>query len=142
MHLYLVMLEHARQNLSKIHLFGCEQLVKSRNSRFSKQEIMSGQGSCRAMFCHHFHQQLEKTEYLFSVCPLQWQALKFRLAYTYSVVPIISTVRSGVNSHIFPLRLLSVAFWKIITTLKSHMTCYNLNLNSLFTSNLETCKQL
>ena len=27
--------------------------------------------------------------------------------------------------------LLSAAFWKIITALKSHMTCYNLNLNSL-----------
>ena len=27
-------------------------------------------------------------------------------------------------------RLLSAAFWKIITALKSHMTCYNLNLNS------------
>ena len=25
--------------------------------------------------------------------------------------------------------LLSVAFWKIITALKSHMACYNLNLN-------------
>ena len=30
----------------------------------------------------------------------------------------------------FLLRLRSAAFWKIITALKSHMTCYNLNLNS------------
>ena len=28
----------------------------------------------------------------------------------------------------------SVAFSKIITALKSHMTCYNLNLNSFFTN--------
>ena len=28
-----------------------------------------------------------------------------------------------------PLRLLSVAFSKIITALKSYMTCYNVNLN-------------
>ena len=32
------------------------------------------------------------------------------------------------------LWLLSVAFWKIITALKSHMTCYSLNLNSFFTN--------
>ena len=30
--------------------------------------------------------------------------------------------------------LLSVVFWKIITALKSHMTCYNLNLNSYLTN--------
>ena len=32
------------------------------------------------------------------------------------------------------LWLLSVAFWKIITALKSHMTCYSLNLNSFFSN--------
>ena len=32
------------------------------------------------------------------------------------------------------LWLLSVAFWKIISALKSHMTCYNLNLHSFFTN--------
>ena len=34
------------------------------------------------------------------------------------------------HSNYKPLGLLSVAFPKIITALKSHMTCYDLNLNS------------
>ena len=49
----------------------------------------------------------------------------------------ISTLRGFFRISIFiklSLRrwqwLLSAAFWKIIAALKSHMTCYNLNLNS------------
>ena len=34
------------------------------------------------------------------------------------------------TSRLSRQRLLSSAFWKIITALKRHMTCYNLNLNS------------
>ena len=38
------------------------------------------------------------------------------------------------TSEIIDHTLLSIAFWKITTAIKSHMTCYNLNLNHFFTN--------
>ena len=55
------------------------------------------------------------------------------IPWSPSIIETVSALRDLANVSVrFSSwhRLLSVAFWKIITALKSHMTCYNLNLNS------------
>ena len=51
--------------------------------------------------------------------------------FTYWIIWLYSFI---LRAFLFRSWLLSVAFWKIITALKSLMTCYNLNINSSFTS--------
>ena len=45
--------------------------------------------------------------------------------------------QSGYGTFLQPLRLLSVAFSNTIIALKSHMSCYNSNLNFFFLNNLK-----
>ena len=72
------------------------------------------------------------------------------LSPSYSCYPLLSVIQlikrqSSLSTHLVEIYcrgLLSVAFYKIITALKRHMTCYNLNLYSVFLPMSETCKQL
>ena len=73
--------------------------------------------------------------YSYSFRQIQWNKEKYRYISIYKQNNCrgVALKKIQINFH-SDHRLLSVAFWKILTALKNDKTCYNLTLNSFFTN--------